>query len=134
MLKSGFDSIGPALFVAASIGALLPNMATACVPRLVMPAELAIITLVPDGDGRVSSEINFAWRGCAEATRYHLYAIGMNAFNPIINERELTSATYRYRGTFHPGGETNWLWKVRAYADGEWGEWSSIRVWQQFSE
>ena len=80
-------------------------------------------------DDRVEPKLRFIWRNCPEAERYHLYVIGPDAINPIIDNNNITSAVYlhsmRHYGVTHLEG---WTWRVRAYVDGRWENWSETRT------
>ena len=101
----------------------------ACVPALVVPEDNAEL---PQRlrDEKFALNWTFGWKACPEATKYHLFVIGPTASNPIVNEDSLTSATYQFQrshGQISKSKTQGWTWKVRAYADGQWGEWSEVR-------
>ncbi len=100
-----------------------------CTVRLAVPANNAVLPQHQLGNRKFESKWLFGWHGCTEASRYHLYVIGPNALNPIVNKNNLTAATYQYQRS-HNGIKKleGWTWKVRAYVDGKWGEWSDERV------
>src|SRR5207247_10401148 len=99
------------------------------IPALAVPAENAELPQRRLSDGRIESDWTFGWHACPGASRYHLFVIGPGALNPIVNDDSITSATYEYRrshyGITHREG---WTWKVRAFVDGQWGEWSEERT------
>ena len=102
-----------------------------CRVELLKPSKNAIL---PQGK-RVGEEIHtewmFAWSDCPEAGKYHIYAKADNrgAINPIIDDDNVKGALYIHRSE-HYGFinlDTPTFWMVRAYVDGEWGEWSEKR-------
>jgi len=101
----------------------------ACVPALVVPGDNAVLPQrLPDE--KFALNWTFGWKVCPEATKYHLFVIGPTASNPIVNEDSLTSATYQFQrshGQISKSKTQGWTWKVRAYADGQWGQWSEVR-------
>ena len=99
-----------------------------CIVRLAVPASNARLPQQKLDNGKVEVRWLFGWRACPEATRYHLFVIGPNALNPIINERTITSATYEHRRSHYGVTQREgWTWKVRAFVDGQWGDWSEER-------
>jgi hypothetical protein len=117
--------------VALGLSALLAGCAAnvACVPALVVPGDNAVLPQqLPDE--KFALNWTFEWKACPEATKYHLFVIGPTASNPIVNEDSLTSATYQFQrshGQISKSKAQGWTWKVRAYADGQWGQWSEVR-------
>ncbi len=100
----------------------------ACVPALAVPADNALLPQRRLDDGKVESNWMFGWRACPGATRYHLFVIGPSALNPIVNVDSIASATYQHRAShFGATQREGWTWKVRAYVDGRWGDWSEER-------
>jgi hypothetical protein len=102
----------------------------ACVPALAVPANNAVLPQrLPDD--KFALNWTFEWKACPEATRYHLFVIGPTASNPVVNEDSLTSATYQFQrshGQISKSKTQGWTWKVRAYTNGRWGEWSEVRT------
>lgn len=99
-----------------------------CVVRLAVPADNAVLPLRRLDNGKLESDWMFGWHDCPEASRYHLYVIGPHALNPIIDTDTLTAATYRFRRSSHGVTQREgWTWKVRAFIDGRWGDWSEER-------
>lgn len=72
----------------------------------------------------------FDWPDVENATRYHLYVKGANASIPVINKDDLEESTYLKftNGVIYERHRKGWTWKVRAFVDGEWGEWSEVRT------
>ncbi|HEY9865884.1 MAG TPA: hypothetical protein V6D21_17065 [Candidatus Obscuribacterales bacterium] len=68
----------------------------------------------------------FAWSEIPNATAYHLYVIGANAVNPVINNSNLPSPDYISKSSGYIADQNliGWKWKVRAMVNGEWGSWS----------
>ncbi len=102
---------------------------TACTPALAVPADGASVPQRRLDGGRVESDWMFGWRACPGATKYHLFVIGPSALNPIVDDQSITSATYHYRA-FGYGitQRDSWTWKVRAFVDERWGDWSAQRT------
>lgn len=102
----------------------------ACVPALAVPANNAVLPQrLPDD--KFALNWTFGWKACPEATRYHLFVIGPTASKPVVNEDSLTSATYQFQrshGQVSKSKTQGWTWKVRAYTNGRWGEWSEVRT------
>ena len=135
--------------VLASLSVLL--LGSGCFPRLAVPGPpppptpssprpvCSVALATPDmgatlstrrvGADRIEAVWDFGWQDCPEASRYHLYVIGPEALNPIVDNNDLRSATYQYRRTsFGYPNPVGWRWKVRAFVDGRWGEWSEERT------
>ncbi|VXD24230.1 hypothetical protein PL8927_80022 [Planktothrix serta PCC 8927] len=72
----------------------------------------------------------FSWSEIPNATAYHLYVMGTNALNPVINNSNLTSTDYisKSRAYIADQNRMGWKWKVRAMVNGEWGNWSQEQV------
>lgn len=108
-------------------GTNLPK--TACIVTLISPVKNAVLEQRRLPGGKVESVYSFLWSPCQGATKYHLYVIGPNALNPIINIDNINTTSYLSKdihyGITHLKG---WTWKVRAYVAGSWGEWSETRV------
>ena len=101
----------------------------ACVPAPVMPGDNAVLPQRV-ADDKFALNWAFSWKACPQATKYHLFVIGPTASNPIVNEDSLTSAAYQFQrshGQISKSKAQGWTWKVRAYADGQWGSWSEER-------
>jgi len=96
---------------------------------LVRPAANAVLSQRRVKGGKVQTVWQFLWRGCPEASRYHLYVIGPGALNPIVNIDTLTTTTYQISDS-HYGitQRRGWTWMVRANVGGRWGDWSEKRT------
>lgn len=107
-----------------------PVARTPCVVRLATPGNNAVLPQRRLDKGKVEAVWLFGWRDCPEASRYHLYVIGPGAKNPVVDDETLTAATFQYRQSYLRGvtRTEGWTWKVRAFADGQWGEWSEARL------
>lgn len=116
--------------VIATWDKISPTPKVACVPALVVPGDNEVLPQRRP-DEKIALNWTFGWKACPEATKYHLFVIGPTALNPIVNEDSLTSATYQFQrsgGQISKSKTQGWTWKVRAYADGQWGEWSEVRT------
>jgi hypothetical protein len=98
---------------------------TSDVPILISPAEGAVLD-----NGRVDflEEIvwDFDWSDVINATRYHLYVIRTPQGMPFINDDAIASSSFHYE---QPGFVESgpWTWRVRAFVNGQWNEWSDTR-------
>ena len=72
---------------------------------------------------------DFDWLDVTGATKYHLYVKHTGSLYPVI-DREI------YKSSYHEVGEGsyiidrnrfNWKWKVRAFIDDMWSDWSEVR-------
>jgi chitodextrinase len=74
---------------------------------------------------------NFQWSDVTAATKYHIYVVGPNASNPVI-DTEIASSFYNYTnsgGYIIDSKIIGWAWKVRAgNDDGQWSTWSQERI------
>jgi hypothetical protein len=73
----------------------------------------------------------FIWSKIPNATSYHLYVIGKNSPNPVINKSNLTSPEYidkSFQSYIANRYRRGWKWKVRAKINGKWSNWSEERV------
>lgn len=76
-------------------------------------------------------EWEFKWSAVPKATSYHLHVIGALATKPVINNSRLSDSMYRHKPT---GGyiikrhQRGWRWRVRAFVNGAWSEWSEERT------
>ena len=121
-------TLGAAVFLNWNKNVPAPTK-VACVPALAMPGDNAVLPQRV-ADEKFALNWTFTWKACPEATKYHLFVIGPTASNPIVNEDSLTSAAYRFQrshGQISKSKAQGWTWKVRAYADGQWGNWSEER-------
>ena len=100
-----------------------------CVPTLISPPANAILD-----NGRIDGfdqvVWDFDWSDCPEASEYQLYVIGSQVVSPVIDNSTLTVSAYHEIRVSYMGGANlfGWTWKVRAGANGQWGEWSETRV------
>ena len=116
------------LLLAAALGACSPTR-VACVPAPSVPEDNAVLPQRVAND-KFALNWTFTWKACPQATRYHLFVIGPTASNPIVNDDSLTSAAFQFQrthGQISKSKAQGWTWKVRAYADGQWGNWSEER-------
>ena len=102
----------------------VPFEVDALAPRMTAPAAGAVMDngCVNRDDGIAW---DFAWSGCREADRYHLYVIGANALNPVVDDDRVRTESYQLRspGSYIvPGNGRAWIWHLRARIDGTWQE------------
>jgi TIR domain len=119
--------------VSALGGALFMNrdkLVPPCVVKLAVPENNAVLPQRRLDKEKVETVWLFGWRDCPEASRYHLYVIGPRALNPIVDDDTITAATYQLRRSYYHGvtRQEGWTWKVRAFVDGRWGDWSEERT------
>lgn len=116
------------LFSSCNEEIVLPTVA------LIYPEDKAIMDngcFSFDGTSSDFIEWNFDWEDFPEAQKYHLYVIGPFASGPLIDEENITSSAYtmiREGSYIIPRNGNNWTWKVRAYIDEGWIEWSENRT------
>ena len=72
-----------------------------------------------------ATAFTFDWSDCVGATNYNVVILDPQQ---IEIDKESTDSSLRYI-TISAGGLSGltWTWKVRAYVDGVWGEWSRTR-------
>ena len=97
------------------------------IPLLVLPAVGAVLD-----NGRTDfkdKEIwDFDWEDVPGATKYELYVVGENAIYPAIYDETITSSYHSVDdGYITNQNRLGWKWKVRAYSNGLWSEWSEAR-------
>jgi hypothetical protein len=98
-------------------------------PTLLSPASGAVLD---NGRSDRQDDIvwDFDWTDIASAERYHLYVKGRTAANPVINKEDISGSSYHHirRGSYIiERFRYKRSWKVRAYVEGEWTDWSSVR-------
>ena len=99
------------------------------IPQLLSPENAALMD-----NGRLDTTDpivwDFDWTDVSHAEKYHLYVIHIGAIFPVIDADTLIGSSYQHDS---PGSyiiEDNrydWTWKVRAYVDGSWRDWSPVR-------
>lgn len=102
---------------------------TACIVKLREPMNNGVLGQEYIEGEKLESNWKFTWDPCPGATKYHLFVIGPNALNPIVDNNSIKS-TFFWDRSIHYGIKVlkGWSWKVRAYLGGKWGEWSEIRT------
>lgn len=98
------------------------------VPELLSPSNGVILD---NSCEDLSNEMTweFDWEDFPGASRYHLFVMHRGSAFPAINS-EIVISEFTSTGT---GGYivdqnlTNWFWRVRAFVDGNWTEWSEER-------
>jgi hypothetical protein len=97
-------------------------------PTPIAPASRAVMD---NGCANRSNGITWTFRWTEPilgVTRYHLYVVGANAQNPVINQTDITSAVYTSRSPGSYIAEQNrrgWRWRVRALLNNQfWTDWS----------
>ncbi|SEM92873.1 hypothetical protein [Nitrosomonas marina] len=100
-----------------------------CKVTLITPDDNGTLNQQRLSDGRVETAWRFSWSECPGATKYHLYVVGPETMNPLVDINILEAPMYLARSTHY--GITSlkgWTWKVRAYVNGKWGDWSESRA------
>lgn len=100
-----------------------------CQVALVSPKDNATLSQRRIENGKIETAWNFSWSECPGATKYHLYVIGPQALNPIVDIDTLETPKYLEKSTHY--GVTSlrgWTWKVRAYVGDSWEDWSETRT------
>ena len=72
---------------------------------------------------------SFEWTGCPNAIMYNLYVKHPAAQNPVIDV-ETTELKFNSSSAGYISYNSNWKWKVRAFIDNAWGEWSKERTFE----
>lgn len=72
---------------------------------------------------------DFSWGTITDASKYHLYVIGPGAIYPLIDNLNITDASYQFvsQGYVINQNRIGWTWRVRAFVNGVWREWSETR-------
>jgi hypothetical protein len=104
------------------------DFVSAEIPTLILPASGAVLD---NGCSDFSDKIewDFDWSDVIGATQYHLYVIGGHATIPLINNSSLSTSDYHHENSGYIINDNiyNWKWKVRAYLNGSWNNWSEER-------
>ena len=127
------------LFLLLLIGALISSCSQSeselVTVYLIYPKNNAIMdNACSDGTAGNWSDLiewNFDWEDFSTAQKYHLYVRGSDAGSPLIDDENITSSEFSRidEGSYIVNRNCcDWTWKVRAYANGEWTEWSEIRT------
>lgn len=116
--------------VIAFIESKSPGWQNKICPVLISPQEGAILD--NGRDDRLDNIVwDFDWSDIQTASKYHLYVYHSGASYPVIDNPDVTDSAYRYTSIGSYIADVNgydWNWKVRAYVNGQWGEWSEIRT------
>jgi len=105
------------------------DTSTCPVPTLISPKNNAILD-----NGCTPPEVDtikwsFEWTGCPNATNYNLYVKHPFALYPAI-DIETKESNFISSDVGYIGDISNWEYKVRAFVDGEWREWSEVRIFE----
>ncbi len=80
--------------------------------------------ITPKSQSRQDGPVfEFDWSDCSGATTYHVVIVDPRE---VEIDKESSASSLRY-DTIPGGGVLTWTWKVRAYVDGKWGEWSETQ-------
>ena len=114
--------------VAVYINTLIPGWQNRSCPTLILPQANAALD-----NGRIDRLDNivwdFDWSNVQYAAKYHLYVYHTGAVYPVIDNPDITDSSYHdvSIGSYISDID-GWKWKVKAYINGQWGEWSEIRT------
>jgi len=105
-------------------------IATSCIPQLISPMQGAVLD---NGRFDKMDDIiwDFDWGDCPNTSMYHLYVIHTGATIPVIDTNNTNNSSYHHvcsQCYIADNNRNGWTWKVRAYINGQWGEWSEIRT------
>ena len=107
----------------------LPNKTTSGTLLLLSPEVGAILS---NGKSAKTEEYTWAfdWADVTDATRYHLVVKGSTARIAVVDRDDIPTSEWRYTktGVVTDAFRRNWTWKVRAFANGGWTEWSDTRT------
>jgi hypothetical protein len=99
-----------------------------CTPSLLAPLQDAEV----DNGNSARDDVNvwdFDWSHCIGATLYEVLVQHAGAQFPVVSAI-VTSSFYHYECDGCYVADVNrfdWIWRVRAYENGLWGEWSETR-------
>ncbi len=100
------------------------------VPKLISPEEGAVLD---NGRSDLRDVIvwDFDWSDVIGATKYHLYVEHTGSVLPLIDDDKVVyDSSYHYvkSGSYIiDSNRFNWKWKVRAYVNDKWSDWSEER-------
>lgn len=100
-------------------------------PNTVVLLSPAQNEVMDNGCDPVVNEIEwmFTWKPVAGATSYQIYVIHEGALNPATNDQTSNSFWHdSEEGFILPENTTNWKWRVRAFKNGTWFDWSVERT------
>ncbi len=104
---------------------------TTTIPELISPEDGA---LMDNGRYDISDSVDwiFSWSPIAEAKKYNLFVMHTGSINPFVNNLDIDDTTYDNidydcNGYVPEENRLDWYWRVRAYIDGQWGDWSEVR-------
>ena len=97
------------------------------VPVLLSPGEGAVVDN-GCGDSSDPMEWTFDWSEVPRAERYHVYVMGRTARIPAV-DAEVAGSFYSKRSNAYVADQNRlgWRWKVRAFVDGTWREFTPER-------
>ena len=97
--------------------------------KLLSPAPGAKL-LNGDYTRALEHEWAFDWADVPRATKYHLFVKATKAKIPIVDRDDILQSEWKEirRGVVGDSFLQDWGWKVRAFVDGEWTEWSDVRT------
>lgn len=98
-------------------------------PRLIAPLDG---TILDNGRTDKLDDIvwDFDWADIPGSTLYELYVSRVGAVTPLINKTNISTSSYHFvlPSYITQNNLSNWEWKVRAYLNDEWIEWSVPRT------
>ena len=113
-------------------------LAWGCVDHT-LPDRNKVILLLPEaheimdnGCYPVLNDINwrFTWTAIPGATSYQIHVMHEGSLKPVANDETADNFwNNSQQGFILPENTQNWKWKVRAFKDGQWCEWSVERTY-----
>ena len=99
------------------------------VVKLITPVNEAILDNGCRGEFELL-EWYFDWEDFPSAQKYHLYVIHIGSRSPVIDEDNIQNSEYLKSGGAYIVSSylRNWTWKVKAFVNDEWTEWSELRT------
>lgn len=126
--KYSYSLLGSLLLVSPILLSQFSSVSTVPQPNFPLSSDILDNGCVPPLENDIVWV--FGWSEIPNATAYHLYVIGANAINPVIDNSNLPSPDYisKSRAYITDQNRMGWRWKVRAMVDGKWGNWSPEQV------
>jgi eukaryotic-like serine/threonine-protein kinase len=107
----------------------LPDKTANSTPKLLSPEVGAILS---NGISMKTEDYTwtFDWADVTDATRYHLVVNGATASIAVIDRSDIPASEWKFtrKGFVSDAFLRNWTWKVRAFVNGDWAEWSDTRT------
>jgi hypothetical protein len=103
------------------------------------PDPNKVILLLPEADEIMDNgcypvlndiDWQFTWKAIPGATSYQIHVMHEGSLKPVAND-ETTDNFWNnsQQGFILPENTQDWKWKVRAFKDGQWCDWSVERTY-----